>query len=108
MKELEIIEQMIYQLKRLKKSIQKRDMLNSTFLNNTTTTPKQREKINTELTWLCMEIDKEKTNIARTYKGSSIEVGVEGCAIPYDSLSDSFKKSIDSIEDNFKLMNKKT
>jgi hypothetical protein len=42
-------------------------------------------------------------NIAEEYADEQLKLyGVSNCggAIPYDSLSDSFKKSIDGIEDN--------
>ena len=76
-KEMQIIDKLQFQLKQLKKSLLKREFLNDKFLNNQGMSEKQIEKMNAELTWLCMNIDKEKTDIARTYKGSEIEVGTE-------------------------------
>ncbi len=76
MTELEFIDEMISKLKRIKSAIKKKDNLsekafNMDFRKNT---QRQIEKANTNLNWQCMYLDKEKTELARFFKGSFLDV----------------------------------
>ena len=76
MNEKEFIDDLIKKLRALKSSIKKKDMLSDKVMeaNPLNNTPKQIQKAHTNLNWQCMQIDKEKTNIARTFKDSFLDV----------------------------------
>lgn len=76
MKENETISQLISKLKSLKTSISKRDLMSDKLFNLDLKSP-QRQRLNASLDFECINIDKLKTDIARLYKGSDIEVGKE-------------------------------
>lgn len=79
MEELNQIENMIEALRRLRASIKKKDKLSEKLFNMDyrNHTPKRIQSVNADLNWECMNIDKEKTNFARIFKGSCIDVGIE-------------------------------
>lgn len=79
MKEFEQINDMLSLLKLIKTSVNKREKLsNKAFEMNTKThTNKQISKIITNLDWECMNIDKLKTDFARKFKNSVLDVSTE-------------------------------
>lgn len=79
MEDIKLIENMINHLRTLKSDIQKKEKL-STKLRDTQlcdVSPKRIEKMNTDLNWQCMNIDKKKTDIARLFKGSMLDVSTD-------------------------------
>lgn len=76
MKEIELIDLMIDRLKSLKSSIKKKDKISDKAfnMNPQNSTPRQIQKASTDLNWQCMEVDKGKTEIARIFKGSCLDV----------------------------------
>ena len=79
MKELALIDSMISQLRTLKSTIQKRDKISEKVRSLTpmNATPKRIQNSTADLNWTCMEVDKLRTDVARLYKGSSLDVGTE-------------------------------
>jgi len=77
--ELEQIDIMIAKLKEVKASIKKRDKLSDKAfnMNHTTHTIKQIQNTNTSLNWECMHLDKCKTDFARLFKGSVLDVSTD-------------------------------
>jgi len=77
--ELEQIDIMIAKLKEVKASIKKRDKLSDKAfnMNHTTHTIKQIQNTNTNLNWECMHLDKCKTDFARLFKGSVLDVSTD-------------------------------
>ncbi len=79
MTELELIDLMISQLRTLKASLKRRDKKSEKvrLLTPRNATPKRIENANADLNWECMEIDMQRTDIARTYKNSVLDVSTE-------------------------------
>ncbi len=77
--ELEQIDIMIAKLKEVKASIKKRDKLSDKAfnMNHATHTIKQIQNTNTSLNWECMHLDKCKTDFARLFKGSVLDVSTD-------------------------------
>ena len=77
--ELEQIDIMIAKLKEVKASIKKRDKLSDKAfnMNHTTHRVSQMQKISTNLNWECMHLDKCKTDFARLFKGSVLDVSTD-------------------------------
>ncbi len=75
--EIELIDSLISTAKYLKTAIKKRDKLSEKAFNMSryTHSPRQIEKTNVDLNWQCMEVDKIKTDFARLFKGSLVDVG---------------------------------
>lgn len=77
--EIEYIDNLIIKLKSLKQSIKKIDKLteksmNMNFYDNT---KRQRWKINAELDFECINREKIKTDIARLFNNSFLDVWIE-------------------------------
>lgn len=68
---------LIDKLKYLKHTIKRRNRISERLSNftHTNNTPRQYEKVNTDLNWECVEVDKIKTDFARLYEVSGIKVG---------------------------------
>jgi hypothetical protein len=73
------IDNLIFQLRELKKEINKRDKLSDKAFNMTpqTHSRSQINKASTDLNWSCMDIDKMKVKFARTFKDSQLNVSTE-------------------------------
>lgn len=74
--EIELIDQIIYRLKNLKASIIKKNRLSEKAYktNPHNSTYKQIEKTTNNLTWQCMEVEKQRLGIARLFEKSSLDV----------------------------------
>lgn len=75
--ELEYIDIMIARLKALKSTINKKDKQSDKTFKMSSHSLKQLQKADVDLSWLCMQVDKEKTDFARAFKGSILDVGTE-------------------------------
>ena len=73
------IDNLIFQLRELKKEINKRDKLSDKafHMNGQNSTQKQITSTLTNLNWSCMNIDKMKVKFARTFKDSQLNVSTE-------------------------------
>ena len=76
MEEIEFIEEMIVKLRGLKASIKKKDKMSQKAfeMNLASYTQNQIQKASTNLDWECMNLDKERTFFARSFKGSTLDV----------------------------------
>lgn len=79
MDELQKIDELLDTLKYLKNSVKKKDKLSEKAMNTNhrTHTQRQIEKANVNLNWQCMEVDKIKTDFARKFKGSFLDVSTD-------------------------------
>jgi len=79
MTEIELIDLMISNLRTLKSTIKKRDKLSEKVrsLSPLNATPKRIQNANADLNWACMAVDQRRTDVARLYKGSALDVGTE-------------------------------
>lgn len=78
-KQLEEVELMLTSLNELKKQLKRCDKLNEKSLKATPSThsPKQMQKISTDVTWENMELCMRKIDVARAFKGSCMDVSTE-------------------------------
>ena len=79
MTELELIDSMISQLRILKSTIKWRDRISEKTQNlfPQNATQKRIQKAHANLNWACMEVDQRRTDVARLFKGSALDVGTE-------------------------------
>ena len=77
--ELELIDKMISQLRTLKSTIKRKDKISERVrsLSPMNATPKRIQKGNADLNWACMDVDQRRTDVARLYRGSALDVGTE-------------------------------
>lgn len=73
MSDLEFIDHLQACLKTLKADIKKKNRLRERTAGSDLTRS-QSAKLGTELNWLCMNIEKEKTEIARLLEGSMFDI----------------------------------
>lgn len=79
MKDLQQIKAMTAALKSLKAAVEKREKLSAkrSAMSTNNSTDKARGKVNADLNWQCMEVDKKATDFARLFEGSCCDVGTE-------------------------------
>jgi len=76
MSEIELIDNMILRLKALKSAIKQKEKLSNKLfeMNHSNSTEKQIKKMSTDLNWNSMAIEKAKTEFARIFKNSFLDV----------------------------------
>ncbi len=75
----EHIDDLISQLREIKKANNKRNKLSEKAFNldRNNNTPKQLERASNNLIWACMDLDKQVTKFARSFKESPLNVSTE-------------------------------
>lgn len=78
-KEINEIDNLIQSLKYVKSNLLKKNKLSKKAyeMSYTSNTQRSVQKASVNLNWQCMELDKAKTNFARMFKGSLVDVCVE-------------------------------
>lgn len=74
MTELEEIENLLTRLKAVKQSIKKRDRLFDKATEWRVRSPRQVQKIDNEFNWEAMRLDQFRTEFARAFRGSTVDV----------------------------------
>jgi len=74
--QLEYLTKLLKQINQDSKKIEKlsEKARNTNFQNST---PKQTQKASVNLNWACLSLDKSKTDFARAFKGSCLDVNTE-------------------------------
>ena len=76
MNDLELIDQLISRLRILKSTIKRKNKLSEKSINLTpaNATQKRIQKVHADLNWECMYVDQRKTDVARLFKNSVLDV----------------------------------